>query len=146
MESGELITKRQHDEELKKVREKYKPNNAFKVSVTNTLEFFKWWCVMLRPFIPLTERETDVVACFLKQRFELSKSIKDPAILDTLMMSNDALNKIVEELKITKQHFYVVMSGLKKKNAINGRINPKLVPNLKDDGTFKLTILFEKTE
>lgn len=146
MESLNTIPKKQHDEELRRLKEKYRPNNVFSVPVANTLEFFKWWCVMLRPFIPLTERETDVVACFLKQRFELSKSIKDPAILDTLMMSNDALNKIVEELKITKQHFYVVMSGLKKKNAINGRINPKLVPNLKEDGTFKLTILFEKTE
>lgn len=142
MESVETIPVSRHTEELQKLRELYKPNNAFNIPVTTPLEFFKWWCIFLRPFIPLTDRETDVVASFLKQRWELSKSISDPAILDAMMMNSDTLNKVVEECKITKQHFYVVMSSLKKKNVINGHINPKLIPNTKDHGTFKLTILF----
>lgn len=144
MENSETISKQQHDEEIRRLKELYRPNNAFNVPVSSTLEFFKWWCIFLRPFIPLTERETDVVASFLKQRLELSKIISDPAILDTMTMSSDTLNKVVEECKITKQHFYVVMSSLKKKNVINGHINPKLIPNVKDDGTFKLTILFQE--
>ena len=142
MESVETISKKQHDEEIRQLKEKYKPNNAFNVPVTDMLDFFKWWCVFLRPFIPLTERETDVVASLLKQRWELSKSIKDSSILDTMTMSGDILDKVTKECKITKQHFYVVMSSLKKKGVINGHINPRLIPNIKEEGVFKLTILF----
>lgn len=142
MESVETISKKQHDEEIRQLKEKYKPNNAFNVPVTDMLDFFKWWCVFLRPFIPLTERETDVVASLLKQRWELSKGIKDPSILDTMTMSGDILDKVTKECKITKQHFYVVMSSLKKKGVINGHINPRLIPNIKEEGAFKLTILF----
>ena len=146
MESIETIPKQQHDEEIRQLKEKYKPNNAFNVPVANMLDFFKWWCVFLRPFIPLTERETDVVASLLKQRWELFKlkDIKDQSILDALTMSSDTLDKVVEECKITKQHFYVVMSSLKKKGVINGHINPRLIPNMKEEGTFKLTILFKE--
>ena len=144
MESIETIPKKQHDEEIRQLKEKYKPNNAFNISVTDILDFFKWWCVFLRPFIPLTERETDVVASLLKQRWELSKIIKDPSILDTMTMSSDTLDKVVKECKITKQHFYVVMSSLKKKGVIDGHINPRLIPNMKEEGTFKLTILFKE--
>lgn len=144
MESIETIPKTQHDEEIRQLKEKYKPNNAFNIPVTDLLDFFKWWCVFLRSFIPLTDREIDVVASLLKQRWELSKLIKDPAILDTMTMSSDTLDKVVEECKITKQHFYVVMSSLKKKGAIDGHINPRLIPNLKKEGEFKLTILFKE--
>ena len=142
MENIETISKKQHNEEIRQLKEKYKPNNAFNVPVTDMLDFFKWWCVFLRPFIPLTEREMDVVASLLKQRWELSKSIKDSSILDTMTMSGDILDKVTKECKITKQHFYVVMSSLKKKGVINGHINPRLIPNIKEEGAFKLTILF----
>ena len=142
MESIEAIPKKQHDEEIRQLKEKYKPNNAFNVPVTDILDFFKWWCVFLRPFIPLTERETDVVASLLKQRWELSKIIKDPSILDTMTMSSDTLDKVVKECRITKQHFYVVMSSLKKKGVIDGHINPRLIPNMKEEGTNDLQVVF----
>ena len=142
MEIVETISKKQHDEEIRQLKEKYKPNNAFNVPVTKLLDFFKWWCVFLRPFIPLTDREIDVVASLLKQRWELSKLIKDPPVLDAMSMSSATLDKVAEECKMTKPHFYVVMSSLKKKGIIDGYITPKLIPNLKEEGKFKLTILF----
>ena len=144
MESStvDTISMKEHVDEIKRLKEMYKPNNAFNVPVSSTLEFFKWWCIFLRPFVPLTERETDVVASFLKQRLELSKIISDPGILDVMLMDSKTINKVVEECKITKQHFYVVMSSLKKKGVIDGKISPKLIPNLKEGGIFKLTIIF----
>lgn len=148
MENTDTISRKQHEEEIRQLKELYKPNNAFNVPVTDTLDFFRWWCVFLRPFVHLTEREMDIVASLLKQRWELSKTkdIKDPAILDTLTMSSEVLDRVAKECKLTKQHFYVVMSSLKKKGVINGYITPKLIPNLKEDGTFKLTILFQKSD
>lgn len=148
MDSTGSISRQEHDEEIRKLKALYKPNNVFNVPVSSTLDFFKWWCIFLRPFIPLTDRESDVVASFLKQRYELSKSITDPVLLDTMVMSSEVINRIVEECKITKQHFYVVMGTLKKKNVINKCINPRLIPNIRvsDDGVFKLIILFKDDE
>lgn len=123
-----------------------KPNNIVTVHTSEDLDFFKWWCVFLRSFINLTNREIDVIASFLKQRWELSKNISDPGILDTMVMSESTKNKVIEECNITQQHFYVVMSNLRKNNVIvNNTINPRLVPNIRkdDNGCFQLLILFK---
>lgn len=123
-----------------------KPNNIVTVPMAIGTDFFKWWCIFLRPFINLTNREIEVIASFLKQRWELSKSISDPAILDTMIMSDAVRNKVIEECKITQQHFYVVMSNLRKNKVIvNNTINPRLVPNIRknDNGCFQLLVLFK---
>ena len=122
-----------------------KPNNIVTIP-TNHIEFFKWWCIMLRPFINLTNKEIDVVASFLHQRYELSKSITDPTILDTMVMSNDTKLRVIEECKITQQHFYVIMSNFRKNKVIVGNVlNPKLIPNIREDdnGVSQLLILFK---
>lgn len=126
-----------------------KPNNIVTVPTSPGLDFFKWWCVFLRPFIKLTNRETEVISSFLKQRWELSKNISDPAILDTMVMSENIKNKVIEECNITQQHFYVVMSNLRKNKVIVGNtINPRLIPNIRkdDNGCFQLLILFKENK
>lgn len=132
--------------ETKKVM--HKPNNIVTVPVeNNTSNFFKWWLIFLRPFINLTNREIDVVAEFLKQRWELSKAISDPGILDTMVMSENTKTKVIEACHITQQHFYVVMSNLRKNKVIvDNIINPRLIPNIRetDDGCFQLLILFKE--
>lgn len=128
--------------------ELHKPNNVVTVPTSPGLEFFKWWCIFLRPFINLTNREIDIISSFLKQRWELSNSISDPAILDTVIMSEDTKNKVIKECNITQQHFYVVMSNLRKNKVIIGNaINPRLIPNIRkdDNGCFQLLILFKET-
>ena len=123
---------------------KHKPNNCLNIVTTPDKNFFKWWCTLLCPFVPLTPREIDVVAAYLGQRFELAKVISDPAILDSQLMSNDTKDKVIEECHITLQHYYVVMSTLRKKNVITeSGINPRLIPNRKadDNGCFQLLIL-----
>ena len=124
-----------------------KPNNTVTVPTSIGIEFFKWWCIFLRPIIKLTGREMEVIASFLKQRWELSKSISDPAILDTMIMSEITKNKVIKECNITQQHFYVVMSNLRKNKVIIGNtINPRLIPNIREDdnGCFQLLILFKE--
>ena len=123
-----------------------KPNNAFTVPISPGVDFFKWWCIFLRPFIKLTGREIEVIANFLNQRYELSKNISDPTILDTMVMSEATKDKVIKACNITHQHFYVVMSNLRKNKVIvNDIINPRLVPNIREDdnGCFQLLILFK---
>ncbi len=123
-----------------------KPNNIVVVPISMGIGFFRWWCTFLKSFISLTPRELDVTASFLKQRWELSKSIDDPSILDEMVMSESTKKKVIEECEITKQHFYVVMSNLRKnKVIINDKINSRLIPNIRkeDNGCFQLLILFK---
>lgn len=131
-------------------RKLHKPNNIVTVPVqTDTSDFFKWWCIFLRPFVNLTNREIDVIAEFLKQRFELSKVISDPAVLDTMVMNDATKQKVIEACHITQQHFYVVMSNLRKNKVITGNIiNPRLIPNVRvdDNGVFQLLILFKEKQ
>lgn len=124
-----------------------KPNNVITIPVAKDYDFFHWWCIFLRPIINLTNREIDVVASFLKQRWELSKNISDQSILDEMVMSDATKRKVMDECGISLQHFYVVMSNLRKSKVIDkGKINPRLIPNVREaDGDyFQLMILFRK--
>ena len=124
---------------------KHRPNNMFNINTTPERNFFKWWCTFLKPFVPLTPKEIDVVAAYLKQRFELAKVISDPIVLDSQLMSTTTKDKVIEECNMTLQHYYVVMSSLRKSNVITeAGINPKLIPSIKkdDNGTFQLLINF----
>lgn len=126
-----------------------KPNNIVSVPVGIDTGFFKWWCVFLRPFINLTNKEIDVVASLLKQRYELSKCISDPAILDVMLMSEETKKKIVQECSISNSHFYVIVSNLRKhKVIVENRLNPRLIPNIRkdDNGCFQLLILFKENQ
>ena len=93
----------------------------------------------------MTDREIDVITSFVKHRYELSKVIKDDNILDRVTMSEDTKRKVREECNITLPHFQVIMSKLRKsKVIIDGRINPRFIPNVNEEnGSFKLLLLFE---
>jgi hypothetical protein len=139
---------RKSSEKKELVKKMPKPNNVITVP-TSLDSFFKWWCIFLRPFIKLTDREIDIVSCFLKQRWHLSKSISDQTILDKMLLSEDVKSKVQEECKITPQHLYVVVNKLKKnKVIINNTLNPRLIPNIRttDNGCFQLLVLFKDTE
>ena len=122
-----------------------KPNNIARVPCSLDKSFFRHWLMFLEPFHKLTKREIDVAASFVKQRYELSKVIKDSEILDRVTMSEDTKKKVREECNITLPHFQVIMGKLRKnKVIIDGKINPRFIPNIDEEtGTFQLLLLFE---
>ena len=122
-----------------------KPNNIARVPCSLDKSFFRYWLMFLEPFHKLTKREIDVAASFVKQRYELSKVIKDSEILDRVTMSEDTKRKVREECNMTLPHFQVIMGKLRKsKVIIDNKINPRFIPNIREDsGTFQLLLLFE---
>ena len=108
-------------------------------------KFFKYWFEFLTPFHNLTEREMDVITSFVKQRYELSKVIKDNEILDKVTMSEDTKKKVREECDISLPHFQVIMGKLRKnKVIIDGKINPRYIPSVdEENGSFKMMLLFD---
>lgn len=122
-----------------------KPDNIVRVPCSLDNSFFRYWFMFLQPFHKLTDREIDIIASFVKQRYELSKVIKDSDILDKVTMSEDIKKKVREECHITLPHFQVIMGKLRKNKVIvDGKINPRFIPNINGDtGAFQLLLLFE---
>lgn len=122
-----------------------RPNNIIRIPTSLSVNFFKLWLMFLEPFHKLTKREIDVAASFVKQRYELSKVIKDSEILDRVTMSEDTKKKVREECNITLPHFQVILGKLRKNKVIvDGKINPKFIPNINaNNDAFQLLLLFE---
>ena len=116
------------------------------IKIPTTLDdFFRYWLEFLKPFHQLTGREIDVATALIKQRYELSKVIADDNILDKVVMSDDTMKIVREECGLSLPHFQVIMGKLKKnKIIVDGRINPKFIPNITEDHeNFQLLLLFE---
>lgn len=122
-----------------------KPNNVIALKGSLSGKFFKLWLEFLRPIHKLTERETDVLAAFLKHRFELSKVVNDQEVLNKLTMSEDIKKKVKDDCGISQAHFQVIMTKLKKSKVIdNGKIEPRFIPRVKQGATdFQLLLAFE---
>lgn len=122
-----------------------KVNNVISIPTPTESSFFRYWLEFLKPFHKLTNRETDVLASFLKYRYRLSKVVSDLDILNKLTMDEDTKRKVREECGITQAHFQVIMTNLKKSKVIeNGKINPKFIPRIGEDaGNVQLLLSFD---
>jgi hypothetical protein len=124
-------------------------NNVIRIPTSLQGKFFRLWIEFLTPLHNLTNREKDVVAAFIKNRYELSKVIKDEALLDKWLMSDDTKSKVKEECGVSEAFFQVILGKLRKTNVIiDGRINPKFIPkNIKEgDHSFQLLLYFDLDE
>lgn len=121
-------------------------NNVIRIPASLKGSFFRVWIEYLTPLHNLTKREKDVVAAFIKARFELSKSIQDPEWLDKAVMSDEIRAKVKEECKVSDAFFQVIIGKLRKCGVIvDGKINPKLIPKKLEpnDQTFQLLLCFD---
>nr|DAR32436.1 MAG TPA: hypothetical protein [Bacteriophage sp.] len=120
-------------------------DNVVRIPTSLDDNFFRYWFEFLKPFHKLTEREIEVIACFVKHRYELSKVIKDTEILDRVTMGEDTKRKIREECNMTFPHFQVIMGKLRKsKVLIDNKINPRFIPNISENAeSFGLLLYFE---
>ena len=122
-----------------------KMNNVIRIPTSIDKDFFRFWFEFLRPFHNLTDREMQVASSLLKRRYELSKVIQDEGILDKVVMSEDTKKVVREECNISLPHFQVIMGKLRKNKVIlDGKINPRFIPNLTEErGSFRLLLNFE---
>lgn len=121
-----------------------KPDNVIRIPC-NLDNLFRYWLDFLAPFHNLTSREADVATAFLKERYALSKVILDKDLIDRTLMSEESQRKLKQECSLSNQHFQVIKSKLKnKKFFINDKINPRLIPMVKEDnGLFQLLLVFD---
>lgn len=120
-------------------------NNIIRIPSSVSKDFFKYWLVVLKPYHKMTDKEIDIVACFLRKRYELSEKISDPELLDKFLMSEETKKEVREECGIPLSYFQVIMSRFKKRGVlVEGRINPKFIPRIKrGEESFQLLFLFD---
>lgn len=110
--------------------------------------FFRFWVELLKPMTKLSDKESDIFAALLQQRYELSKVITDENVLDSVLMNKDTKQKIMEKFNMSSTYFKVIVGILKKRNLIvDGKINRKYVPDLTSDFTsFRLIFAIDINE
>lgn len=142
---------------LQKVPQKSKPDNWIQIMAKDcnivglTIQrdlFFRFWVELLKPMTKLADKESDIFAAFLQQRYELSRVISDESLLDEILMGNDSRQKIREKFNMSSSYLNVVIGILKKRNLIvDGKINKKYVPDLTPDfNSFRLIFAIDINE
>lgn len=111
-------------------------------------KFFKFWLEFLKPLHKLTNKETEFLAEMLKQRFLITKIVKDDEMVDTLLFSDEIKSRVMGSCGISSPHFNVLLTGVRKAGIIvNNKINKKFIPNIDEDAKdFSLIIHFEIKE
>lgn len=110
-------------------------------------DFFRAWVDFLRPIHNLTNREMDVLAAFLKERYNLSKVVIDPDMLDNMLMYEATKRKIRLECGISTKYFQVVMSKFRRNGIIvNNKIFLNLIPSITEEGAGLLVYFNFKDE
>lgn len=106
-----------------------------KVKMSPDGDFFQAWAEVLRPIHKLAKRETAILAAFLKKRYELSKVIIDPDLLDRTLMSQETKRAIREEYNVSSKYIQVIMSKFRKNGVIkNNKLYQTLIPKVTDEG------------
>lgn len=112
---------------------KVQSNSKLKMSPDG--DFFRVWVDFLKPVHNLTDREMDVLALYLKERYLLSKTIKDEDTLNQVLMSNDTRKKIREACGIKPKHINVILSAFRKRGVLkDNKFYLNLIPSFDENG------------
>lgn len=109
--------------------------------------FFRWWVRFLSPFHSLTPREMEVTAALFHHRYELSKSVSDPLILDKLALDDESREIVSTRMGISRNYMKLILVKLRKNDIIkDGRLDPRFVPDISVDENktnFSILIVFD---
>lgn len=120
-----------------------KPNNLIHLKCTET-SFYRVWVEFLAPFHKLTKRERDVMARILIQRFKLSESISDPAVLKEVMWSQSSRKDMRESLRMSQANFQMTLTKLRTAGVlVNDDIRPEYIPHKGEDPRFCLQVVYD---
>lgn len=112
---------------------------------TSKKEIFRYWLEFLKPYHKLRQKEIEVLSLMLYYRYELSREVANPKLVNKLLFSTDTRNQIREDLdNMGQKVFNNLLSSLRKKKVLSegNVINPVLIPSMTEDG-FQLIFNFE---
>lgn len=116
--------------------------NNIKVQTFNVdkVRFFRVWLIILQPFLKLRNKELDLLAALLYERYEISLLVKNKEMLDEILFSSKIKKKIMKDLNIPEYAYNNLLSTLRKKSIIIDKsITRQIIPIIEGDlENFKL--------
>lgn len=112
---------------------------------TSKKQIFRFWLEFLKPYHKLRQKEIEALALMLYYRYELSREVYNPDLVDKLLFSTDTRKQMRADLgNMDPKVFNNLLTNLRKKKVLTKEnvINPGLIPNMSEDG-FKLVFNFE---
>ena len=98
-------------------------------------DFFRAWVEFLKPIHNLSKKEMDVLAVFLKKRWELGKVITDQDTLNKVLMSRETRSEIRSICGLSVKHLQVIICKFKKNGVVkDNRIYLNLIPSITNEG------------
>ncbi len=113
-----------------------------KIKMSPDGDFFRTYVDFLQPLHELTKREMDVLALYLQERYNLSKTIYDEENLNRRLMQDDIRVKVREAVGIKPRHLNVILSKFRKKGILirfgpckqDEKFDLNLIPHLDKNG------------
>jgi len=112
---------------------------------TSKKQIFRYWLEFLKPYHKLRAKEIEALGLMLYYRYELSREVLKPYLVDKLLFSTDTRKQIRADLgNMDPKVFNNLLTALRKKGVLSkdNEINKGLIPNMSEDG-FKLVFNFE---
>jgi hypothetical protein len=122
-----------------------KNSNIARIPATLDADFFFKWLSFLYPLHRLSNNEKHVLSMLLYKRFKLLELVKDQAIINSLLLSNDSRIEMKNGLNMSSSQFNIIIAKLKKSGIITSSgLNKKYIPNLEFDSTqHRLILIFD---
>jgi hypothetical protein len=118
------------------------------IPIPSAGHFFGKWLEVIQPLHHLTDREMDLLAEFLKRRYQLQRTILDKDMIDSVLMSGRSKKAIREACGISDVYYQKIMVAFREKGVIipdsnirGGKINPMMIPPLDEEDKI-LGVLF----
>lgn len=112
---------------------------------TDKRSIFRYWLEFLKPYHKLRTKEIEALSLMLYYRYELSREINNPEMIDMILFSTQTRSKMRKELNDMGQKvFNNLLTSLRNKGVLTkeNKINHVLIPRMSEDG-FKLIFDFE---
>lgn len=127
-------------------KSKINPDRMVRMPVDSLPDFFIRWLEFLKPIHHLRTKQIKVLATMLTHRHELSKSIPDSKLVDSILFSTETRRKIKEECGISSNCLQVTLTALRESGVLEGnRIHPRFIPpvSVEEAGKYVLLIYFD---
>lgn len=112
--------------------------------VTDKKSAFRYFLEFTKPYHKLRPREIEALSLILYYRHEISASVTNDAMIDTILFSTSTRKKMRDDLGgMDQKVFNNLITTLRRKKVLTkDGVNKALIPNMTDEG-FNLVFIFK---
>jgi hypothetical protein len=124
-----------------------KGSSAISIPCDGEMDFYIKCLSFMKPLYPVSKlpfKQIETLAAILCKRRELTKLVKDENMIPRLLFSTEVKNAVMKLAKLSKSHYYLTISNLKKLDIIkeNGDLDKRVIFDI-ENNKFSLLISFQ---